>query len=1729
MKRKFTFLITAALMLLTMIVQPGRVWGQESYSITYNVTDIGNMFASGSSYESANGYWKVPASAGNSAQINIPITYQPDSDITITFRIATFGNGTNPSASNTTITAIGTETNSNWFGTGVSSYPSSSTHVNGVMTISKPQDPTTLGGLAITMGVNSGIRIFRLQSIAVEYTYSTGGGDLEDNDLTLSPTSLALDIHNNPNTGTVTYTTSSTGAVTVSQSEYVTTSVSGNTITVTPVAVTPSEQTITVSQAADATYAAGSATFTVNVTNSAPTVTVTYHANGGTGDDIVATPYQGSDYTVAANTFSYTGHSFTKWNTVAGGTGQDYDPNDVINNIQNNIDLYAQWQEVNEVVDYLDREFTGVSNGSTSYSTWKDKEGTSGAVYAGNSAGGNNAIQLRTTGSASGIVSTTSAGKVTKVEVQWNSNTSSGRKINIYGSNTAYTEASQLYNANTAGTLLGTIDYGSTTELTITGDYAYIGIRSQGNALYLDWVKITWATASSDVVATPVINPNGGSFWESQEVSISCATDGATIYYTTDGTDPTTGSAVYSASFTITATNTVKAFAVKADMTDSEIATAEFTKATPMTVAQALAVTPPQNGVYVSGIISEITEVSTQYHNATYKISDDGTHSSELTVFRGKYLNGANFTSEDQIQVGDVVVVYGDLGTYNEAIQLNQNNYLVSLVRPEKVATPTFSPAAGTYYAAQSVTIACETEGATIYYTTDGTDPTTESSVYSEAIAVNTTTTIKAFAVKEGINDSDIATAEYTIILTPSITVTPATANPSASDTEGTLDLTYANLTITDMDDFDIQYYDAGGDEATQPSWIEVGVAEQDPNIGEGYVVSYIMDANTVAEARTAYFKVYAMDGEEFVYSNLVTVTQAAFVVDYATLPFEFDGGRDDIATTTGLTQENLGTDYISSPKLKFEKGNKDNDGLYSTLVLQFNERPGTLTFDIKGNTFSGGTFTVQTSEDGVTYTDLKTYTELGNTQSEEFTNLGENVRYIKWIYTEKVSGNVGLGKIALTKYVAPVPAITVESTSIAATAEETQGTLNVTYTAIETDLGASIYWFESDSETPATEPDWISADINETTLNVDYIIGENDGEARTAYFKVCGSDSETNLVYSELVTVTQAAYIPPVPTTTYTLATSIESGLHYIITNDTDKAMGVQNNNNRAAVAITIENHATTITEDAGVYEVVINGPDANGNYTIYDKQYPGYLYAASSNSNYLKTREGNSDADSQWSIEFEAAGNVIITAQGNNSRNLMRYNSGSEIFSCYASGQKPIYLYVKDNDNNYEYYGMEISYEGTSIPDGETITVGAGSVMTVTNNEFGNDNPAALVIEDGGQLVFEGDGVMATMLKSTAHAGAKDGVGDWYTIASPLKEDVTTSTSNTNLTTSMSSSEYDLYRYNEATAVWENSKKGTNSSNFSEIELGRGYLYWREDGQDLIFAGELNNENVYYTLTADGTGNLKGFNLIGNPFSQNITMANIDGVSLTGGYVLTKAGGWGATVGEIAPCQGFLVQVKDETNITISKSIGSKSRANRDYIALTVANSEYEDVTYALFSDGMGLSKINHRNADIPMLYIPQNDKNYAIATMDDNTQAFELNFKAMTTGQYTLSFKAQGSYSYLHVIDRITGEDIDMLLDGEYTFIGSPRDNENRFIVKLNYNANIDEIEASDSFAYQYGNDIIVSGNGELQVFDVNGRMVMNTVINGKQTVNIPTTGLYIFRMVGESVKTQKIVVR
>ena len=132
---------------------------------------------------------------------------------------------------------------------------------------------------------------------------------------------------------------------------------------------------------------------------------------------------------------------------------------------------------------------------STSYSNFSGVSVTSPAVYAGNSAKtSSGGIQLRSNNNTSGIVTTTSGGKAKTITVTWASGNTSGRTLDIYGKSTAYSAASDLYNSNNQGTKLGSIKEGTSTKLEITGDYEFIGLRSNSGAMYLTSIEITWET-----------------------------------------------------------------------------------------------------------------------------------------------------------------------------------------------------------------------------------------------------------------------------------------------------------------------------------------------------------------------------------------------------------------------------------------------------------------------------------------------------------------------------------------------------------------------------------------------------------------------------------------------------------------------------------------------------------------------------------------------------------------------------------------------------------------------------------------------------------------------------------------------------------------------------------------------------------------------------------------------------------------------------------------------------------------------------------------------------------------------------------------------------------------------------------------------------------------------------------------------------------------------------------
>ena len=229
-----------------------------------------------------------------------------------------------------------------------------------------------------------------------------------------------------------------------------------------------------------------------------------------------------TDYVIAVAPGTYDGgfrltliKADGKFASIANTNSQTLDRSDLMN--FGTLPEVTTWKEVvlNQRVDILT---ASVINVGDSYTAWNDisctNENHSTAVYAGESMkGSNNTIQIRSSvseGHHTGIVTTNSGGKVKKVTVEWNSSTTNGRTLEVYGKNTAYDGrfgASDLYEDETAGQLLGSIVKGTSTSLTIEGDYKYIGLRSESGAMYLTSITIEWEKADAAPEDPEVFDP----------------------------------------------------------------------------------------------------------------------------------------------------------------------------------------------------------------------------------------------------------------------------------------------------------------------------------------------------------------------------------------------------------------------------------------------------------------------------------------------------------------------------------------------------------------------------------------------------------------------------------------------------------------------------------------------------------------------------------------------------------------------------------------------------------------------------------------------------------------------------------------------------------------------------------------------------------------------------------------------------------------------------------------------------------------------------------------------------------------------------------------------------------------------------------------------------------------------------------------------------------------------
>ncbi len=245
--------------------------------------------------------------------------------------------------------------------------------------------------------------------------------------------------------------------------------------------------------------------------------------------------------------------------------------------------------------------------------------GSSGAVYAGNLCNGGDAIQFRAE-KPSGIVTTKPGGKrVKSVSVEWMQGLT-GTRIDVYGRNSAYKSAGDLYDPNMK--VLGSINKGSTTTLDVEGDYKYVGLRSYEASLKINKIIIVWETDRAGQVAKPVLSPADGThFADSLTVTATCATAGAGLYYTTNGDAPTSSCAGFPAGgLTIKESTTLKVIASDGTLRDSEVAEATYTKGK---AQPELAFEQDSYTVNTGGTVT-VKAVSKPAATVTYSLTDSG-------------------------------------------------------------------------------------------------------------------------------------------------------------------------------------------------------------------------------------------------------------------------------------------------------------------------------------------------------------------------------------------------------------------------------------------------------------------------------------------------------------------------------------------------------------------------------------------------------------------------------------------------------------------------------------------------------------------------------------------------------------------------------------------------------------------------------------------------------------------------------------------------------------------------------------------------------------------------------------------------------------------------------------------------------------------------------------------------------------------------------------------------
>ena len=1230
-------------------------------------------------------------------------------------------------------------------------------------------------------------------------------------------------------------------------------------------------------------------------------------------------------------------------------------------------------------------------------------------------------------------------------------------------------------------------------------------------------------------VATPTFSVAEGTYNENQSVTITCATEGATIRYTTDGLDPASSGATYNGPVSITQTTTLKAIAIK-DEENSYVAIATYTMkcATPTFSVATGTYTSVQNVTITSTVGASIyytldgttpTSSSSAYNGA---ISIDETKTLKAIAIKGNWENSdvASATYTIDLPLTTIQAIF-DASSPSSTHYVTFNNWVVSGVRPGSPSNKAYVTDGEKGFA-----ISNSNHGFTVGDVLSGTVQCSLSRSNGAAQITNITSSTDGLTVSSGgvISVANIAMADLSGVNTGAL----VSYN----------DLSYDGTNLSDGTTSIKPYSDLMSLSSLFPG---------EPEDHKYHVTGVYLQYNSTKEIlpRTS--------------ADVVIAADLDITADLMPFSYIVEGPSDEQNIDVICTD--LGSNILTATASSDYEISLAQDGTYTQSVEMTPEDGGVLAsvyVRLRADLLVGehnGTVTF-------TATNLTTATV-------NVTGLVTETQTYDVVLDDVVNGTISAD---------PMLVEAGETVTLTATPDDC-------YQFVKWVTEPEVDWVSDNQFTMPAEPVLVSATFEQKTFVVTYSFNGEDISSTSPIN--CGEttnlldedDLETLEVeipsgflfqgWSEEEgsnTLLSSPYTPTATRTLYAVLTYGESEAYYArVTSDLgtnwagdyliaysstvfadgrvggkDDAGAIGKANVKVNLFSYISGNNIPAT-NGDTYKVTLEKIE-NSNTYVLKTQDGKYNYQTTNSNGLVATTTKSTAANYPITVMFTSENDIKLCLGGSANGAVFRYNDGNggtsdAFFRFYKDGgQNAVYLYkrtVSEVPNFNEVVNVANSQSmSENISESMCVIVENNGILTFSGENQGTAEN--LIIKDGGQLkVYVTDTkdgeVQATVEKNITHYTVIQNHDEyltdgWYFIASPINSNALAPTNVTN----MLSNTYDLYQLNNTS--WENYKEHAGNANPGfNLANGRGYLYANSEDVTLSFAGAIKPFNKE-TPTANQVAVKTGWNLIGNPFTFNVYAdvpyyaMNAEGTGITANTVATSTA--------IAPCTSIVIKAENASTVNFSETSPVLSTGDHGNLQMVLAHkvatrdgaSVNKNIDNAIvsFNEGSQLEKFYFGNPSAN-IFIPQNGEDYAIA-FSDRQGDVPLYFKANETGTYTISFAGdEMSLNGIYLIDILAEEEIDLSVNPSYTFIGSPADRMARFKIVFR---NTGGDGTSDIFAYQNGNDIIVSGEGELQIFDVMGRMVSRQRVNGVETVNVKSQGVYIFRL---NDKTQKIVVR